>query len=337
MKLLLKISILTLICVFTLTAQAQIPTTSIDGVTIQTSSDNPKPGEEMEISVESYTFNLNAASIVWLVNGKTQNNGIGLKKITVVTPKVGQRTKVTANIKTAAGREVQKTITISSASVDIIWESDGYVPPFFNGKLPFSYQNSVKLVAMPHLSKDGKTEIDPKTLVYSWKNDGKYIDNGQGYGKQSVEVDSGDIPKPLEITVDVSNREQTEHSVGYLTLSPAAPSLSFYEEDSLYGILFNKSLADKVQLKNSEMKILAVPFGFNFKNNQTAYTWTVNDIEQSDLEKNRSITVRTKGDSEGTSNVYLDARNDTNFLQGARGGFSINFNKKKDNSGTGAF
>ncbi len=337
MKLLLKISILTFICIFALNSHAQIPTATIDGVTIQTSSDNPKPGEDVDISVESYNFDLNAASIVWLVNGKVQGQGIGIKQITITTPAIGQKIKVVANIKTAAGREVQKTLTIGSASVDIVWESNGYTPPFFKGKTPFSYQNSVKLIAVPHLSQDGKTETDPKKLVYSWKNNGKYIDNGQGYGKQSVEIIADDIPKTLEISVDVSNREQTEHSIGYLTLTPTEPTLSFYEDDSLYGILFNKSLGDKVQLKNTEMKILAIPYGFNLQNNSTTYGWSVNNIDQSDLNKNRSITVRSKGDTDGSSNIYLDMRNDENFLQGARGGFTIYFTKKKNALYTNVF
>ena len=328
MKLLLKISILTLFCIPFTSVFAQI-SQPIDGVTIDTSTSNPRPGESIDIFVESFSFDLNASSIVWTVNGKTQAQGIGIKKITITAPQIGSKTVVSVNIKGSDGREIQKSTTIKTGSVDIIWETNGYVPPFFLGKLPFVYQNKVKLIAVPHLAKDSRSEIDPKTLVYSWKMGGKYIENGQGYGKQSIVVDSGGIPRDLSITVDISNRESTQNVSGSINLTPTEPTLSFYEEDSLYGILFNKSLTNKVPLKNSEMKVIGIPYGFNLTKTANTYTWSINNIEQPDLIDNRDITIRTKGDVDGSSDINLDIRNTESILQGARGGFTVYFSKKQ--------
>lgn len=328
MKLLLKISIITLFCVFALSANAQIAT-PIDGVTIQTSNTDPRPGDKVSVYVESYNINLNSSSIVWLVDGKVQSQGIGIKEIDVKAPKIGSKVIVTVNIKAPDGKEVKKSLTIATGAVDIIWESNGYVPPFFKGRLPFAYQNSIRLIAMPHLAKEGGKEIDPKTLVYSWKLGGKYIEAGQGYGKQSVEIQADDIPKTLEISVEVSNREQTLHTAGSINLEPSQPSLSFYEEDPLYGIYYNKSISSDVTMKNSEMKILAIPFGFNMDKMLNEYNWSINNIDQPDLIKNRSITIRTKGDIDGSSNIDLSIRNQDNILQGAGGQFTVYFNKRK--------
>jgi hypothetical protein len=331
MKLLLKISVITLFSILCFgfysktNAQTQTP---IDGVTIDISNDNPKPGENVDVFIESYLFDLNSASIVWTVNGKVNQKGVGMKRITIPAPKIGTVTDVSVDIKGSDGREVKKAISVRSGYVDLIWESDGYVPPFYKGKTPFSYQNNVKVTAIPHLAKTSGTEIDPKTLVYTWKLGGKYIDNGQGYGKQSVVVEYGDIPKTLEITVDVINREQTLHTVGTMNLTPSEPSLLFYEEDSLYGIFYNKVLPNNFNLKNVEAKILAIPYGFNLNNQEIDYNWSINNIEQSDLLKNRSIIIRTKGDTSGSSNLLLDIRNQDRILQGARGAFTINFKKK---------
>ncbi|HEY9583861.1 MAG TPA: hypothetical protein VJI66_02785 [Candidatus Paceibacterota bacterium] len=328
MNLIFKLGIFPLLFfTFAVITHAQIPT-SIDGVTIDTSVSNPRPGQSIEVSLESFSIDLNSASVVWLVAGKTQEQGIGLKSINVVAPKSGPGLTITAVIKPSGAGEIRKTITIKTGSVDIIWEAHGYSPPFFRGKLPYMYQNSIRLIAMPHLSRDGVSELDPKTLVYSWKKGGKYIENGQGYGKQSVEIPAEDIPKPLEITVEVYNREQTEKTEGAITLEPTEPSLSFYEEDALYGILWNKALTGRVSLKNSEMKILAVPYGFNINNN--TYAWSINSIEQPDLIRNRSITIRAKEDTEGSSDIELDIRNQSSILQGARDEFSVFFNKKAE-------
>ena len=331
MKLMLKISILSLLCIFSLYAHAQVPV-SLDGITIAASTENPKPGEKITISLESFNSDLSSASIVWIVDGKTYTQGVGLSKITVQAGKIGVAMTIAVAIKTAEGREVRKSLTIKSGSVDIIWETKGYTPPFFKGKLPLVYQNTVHLVAVPHLSNDGIKEVDPKNLVYKWKMDGKYIPNGQGYGVQTVDVELGAVPKPLAVEVEVYTREQTQNTFASLTIQPTDPSLLFYEDNSLYGLLFNRSLSERVPLRNEEMKIRVVPFGFNINplKDSNAYSWSINDIDQPDLLKKQSITIRTKGDTEGSSNIGLSIRNEDAILQGARGGFTVYFSKKQE-------
>ncbi len=331
MKLIFKLSIIILILsVFygnTHYIHAQIPN-GIDRLTINKSTDNPRPGQNVDITLESYLIDLNSSSIVWLVNGKTQEKGIGIKKISVTAPKVGSVMTITAVVSSSDGLEARKSVTIKTGSVEIILESEGYSHPFYKSKIPYTYQNKVRLIAMPHISKDGKNELDPKTLVYSWKSDGKYIENGQGYGKQYVEIRGSEIPKPLNVSVEVYNREQTDSTFGSINIEPTDPSLSFYENDALYGILYNKSLNGRVPLNNSEMKIIAIPFGFNSIKN--SYAWSINNIQQNDLIENRSITVRVKGDVDGSSNINLDVRNTDNILQGARSGFTVYFSKKQN-------
>ncbi len=328
MKLLLKISLIVVCSLFALSANAQL-STPIDGVDIGIDTTYPRPGQKVEVSVESYSFDLNSSSIVWTVDGKVVEQGVGIVKIEVIAPKIGVKSNVKANIKNPNGKEVQKNITIQSGAVDIIWESGGYTPPFFPGRIPFYYQNTVKIIAIPHLSTNGVGEIDPKTLVYSWKLGGKYIEGGQGYGKQSITIPADDLPRDLDVSVDVTNRDQTLRTASSITLAPSEQHLMFYEEDSLYGILFNKSLEGRIPLKNTEMKVLAIPYGFNLNNKDISYAWSINNIEQPDLFKNRSITIRTKGDSDGSSNIDLDIRNQDDILQGARGGFAVYFSKKK--------
>ncbi len=323
----LKISIFALmLCAFSLTTHAQIPS-SIDGVTVNINPENPSPGQNVSISIESYNTDLSSATMIWSVGGKVYSQGLGIKSISIPAPKLGLTLIINVLIKTSEGRSVQKTVSIKSGSVDMIWEARGYVPAFFKGKSPFVYQNSLHIVAIPHLSSDGTKEINPGTLIYKWKINGKNIDGASGYGKQSVDIEGGDIPKQLEINVLVNTKDEQQSTVATIILDPTEPSLSFYEEDPLYGIFFNKALFGRVVLKNSEMKVISIPFGFNF-NNQISYVWSINNIEKSDLSKNKSITIRTKGDQEGSSNINLDIRNLSSILQGARGEFTVYFNKK---------
>jgi hypothetical protein len=299
----------------TVNAQYQAP---IDGVTISNSPERPAPNETVTVTIESYLIDLNSSSVIWLVDGKEVTRGIGVKKITTKAPNVGKRITVLAVIGANNGKEVRKSVTLKSGSVDIIWEtSRAYATPFYKGKNPFVYENWIKLIAIPHLSSDGIKEVDPKNLVYRWKMGGKDIENGTGYGVQSIEIKASEIPKPLDISVTVYTRDQREEADGFIRLEPVEPALSFYEISPLYGILLNKSLTNIHTLNNAELNLMVAPFGFNFnsKNNKLSYLWSINNVDQQELTKNQSIILRPKGNVEGSSNINIEVRHENDILE----------------------
>ncbi len=319
---------LSLFTALPVTTLAQIPT-SFDGVEISSSPETPSPGETTEISLESYSTDLNAASIVWLVEGKNYVKGIGKKSIEIAAPLLGKSYSVTALISTVEGKEIKKTIVIKSGSVDLVWESEGYIPPLYKGKATFAYQNTVTFSAIPHLAGTNGVEIDPRTLLYKWTVNEKVIQDQSGYGKQRLTFQE-DLPKPLEVLVEVSTTNGSQKGSATLTLNPGQPSVSFYEEDPLYGVLYNKAIVNKVRLANQEVSIRAVPYSFTFsKAAPLTFNWTINKLERGDLSKNESVTLRTKGNTEGTSDIDLEIRNSENILQSAKNSVSILFSKRQ--------
>ncbi len=324
MKSSLKLKIILLLFILPLLSHAQIPS-SIDGVQIDTYPDIPAPGETVTVSVESFSTDLNAASIVWLVDGKNYAQGTGKKSVGLTAPALGKNISVMAIIMTVEGREIKKVLTLKSGNVDIVWESGGYVPPFYKGKSTFAYENPIKIMAIPHLAGPGGTEINPKTLLYKWTKNDKVVQDQSGYGKQTLSLQE-EIPRPLDIKVEVSTRNGSDKATASITLTPGDPSVSFYEEDPLYGVLYNKSIMNKVTLSNREISIRAVPYSFT--KSVLNYVWSINNLERTDLSKNESITLRTREDSEGTSDISLEIKNVREILQGARGGVSVRFSKK---------
>ncbi len=323
------ITILTLMFLLSFSYTNAQMSTSIDGITITSVPINPEPGENVIISIESSLLDLDSASTVWLSNGKNIYSGIGKKEIIVKAPMGGKKLIVTVVLKDHNGREVQKAVVLKSGSVDLIWEPINYTPPFYKGVGNLVYQNKIKLIAIPHLYSSETKELDPKNLVYQWRLGGKYIDGASGYGKQSITIDAGDIPKHLDISIDVYNREETQTAVKKISLKPKEPSVSFYEMNPLYGIYFNKALSTKISLEDSEMTILSAPFGFSFKKNQLVYTWSINNTEQSSLSNNQSITLRKKDDTSGSSDINVEVRSNENIMQGAQSSFGVDFKKKE--------
>ncbi len=326
MKTCLQITILALCVAYSLPVQAQTPS-SLDGVEIYAEPANPSPGQNIVASVESYATDLNSAAIVWIVNGKAHAQGTGLVSVSVTAPALGKSTQVVVIIKTVENREVRKSITIKSGSVDIIWESSGYTPPFYRGKALFAYENPIKIIAVPHLAEGNGVEIDPRTLVYKWKKNDKVVQDQSGYGKQILNLQE-EIPRPIDIEVEVATKNGSQKGVASIRLEPGNPSISFYEDSPLYGVMYNKAIVDKVRLENQEITIRAVPYTFNQP--LLTYLWSINNLERQDLSTNQSITLRTKGDTGGSSSISLEIRNPNDILQSASNAVSVFFNKNME-------
>ncbi len=308
-----------------LSVHAQAPS-SLDGVEISANPSNPNPGEDVSVALESYSTDLNSASIVWIVGGKNYAQGVGLKSVSIPAPALGKTTQVSVVIKTIEGKEVRKIISIKSGSVDIVWESEGYTPPFYKGKALYAYENPIRLIAVPHLAGSNETELDPRTLVYKWKANDKVIQDQSGYGKRVLSIKE-EIPRPLEIEIEVTTANGSQKGFANLRLEPADPSISFYEDNPLYGVLYNKAIVDRFSLSNQEISIRAVPYTFNLSS--LKYLWSINNLERNDLSTNQSITLRTKGDSEGSSSIALEIRNVSDILQGAKNSITVFFTKSR--------
>jgi len=333
-----KLSIFTLV-LFSLSllqtsiVSAQLVPISIDGIDFVMNPENPRPRDTVNIKAESFNIDIPSSSFTWSINGKVYKQGIGEYSINVIAPDIGNVLTIRVQTQDPQGKTIQKNNEIKPSTVDIIWESQSYKPPFYNGKNNISYEDTVRLVAIPQISRGGTSLIDPKTLVYRWKMGGKDIDGGVGYGVQSVVVPMGNIPKDAEIRVDVTTRDGSVEASAVTTITPVAPSVTFYEESQLYGPLFNRALINRVPLRNSEMRIKAVPFGFtvNKNRNDLNYVWSINNVDQDDLVGNQSITVRSKGEVEGSSFISLRMRNIEQILQGAENSVTVYYSKKTSN------
>lgn len=320
-------------------AHAQtVGTHSIDGIDIVSTPANPAPGNDVTVNLVSYSTDLNAASITWIIDGKSLSKGTGQTSIHLTAPQNGKSIQVIASIQTAEGAEIRKTVTVKSVDIDIIWETSGYTPPLYRGKTPFAYQNEIKFTAVPHFLDKNGAPIDPKTLIYKWSNGSDVLGDLSGYGKQSVTIRGSIIPRTLDINVQVTTTDQTIGGGAAVSINAVAPSLVFYQDDPLYGVLYNNSIADKFRLSHNEVKVTVAPFGFDVPAPALVYNWSVNNIEQPNLASNRSIVLRVAPGQQGISNIALTLANTGNgILQNATGAFTAIFNNTQKTNSAASF
>jgi hypothetical protein len=255
----------------------------------------------------------------------------------VLAPALGKNINIAIAAVSPSGARVFGSYIVSSGSVDMIIESNGYIHPFFKGKLSPVYQNTLKITAIPHIGTNIGAEFDPTTLVYQWKKNGKVLQDQSGYGKQTVTITGDIIPRPYEMSVSVTPRSGGNEVRSTIFIEAQSPFAQFYINDLLYGILFNKTIGSTVRIgSEKETNVVMVPFGFNKPQNSVGdlvYTWLINSKKRSELSESDSIVLRAPEGSAGTSNIRLDIRNNDKILQSYTGGFSASFSSTPVGSG----
>lgn len=323
-----KILITIFILNINLTYAQGIPITG-SGVDMLVSTENPNPGQTITITARSYSIDINSSELTWIVDDKIIQKGTGLTKLEIIAPPLGKKKNINLSVISQSGVKLTNSITINSSSVDMIIEHDGYTPASFKGKIPVSYQNNIKIIAIPHLANQNGSEYDPKNLVYQWKKNSRVLEDSSGYGKQTLNLPGDIVPRPVSIEVIISTIDNTQKTIGYASISFASPSIYFYIDSPLYGPLLNSTIKDAVYIgKEKETSIISIPFGFNRPINSLGdlvLTWMINGYERTELEKNETITLRSPENSSGSSNIELTIKNNKQILQGSSASFSAKF------------
>jgi hypothetical protein len=309
---------------------AQSDSLSTTPINIEVLPENPNPNEPVKITVNSFSTDINSASITWIVNGKISKTGIGEKVFILTVGDTGTNTKLDIVVKTKEGETVNNTLNFSPIAVDLVWQSESFVPPFYRGKAMYSHQNSVTVIAMPHIVSGGK-EINPKNLVYSWSKDDRVVESDSGYGKNTFTFEGSLISRPVKVEVRVSSPATGDSGYAHLTMNPTDPSLLFYKKDPLYGIEFQKEIAGDYNIDNiNEINIVAVPMFFGVKDsksNDLRYEWKINGAKIENLYSFNYQVFRKKEGVTGKSSISLSVENSNKILQYVSGGFNLTFDK----------
>ena len=318
------------------TAFAQNVPNWASNLSLTPSTNSPAPGGSLDIKVESYVTDLNSANIIWSIDGKEFGRGVGKTQITITAPALGKSMRVTATAVAPDGQRLNNSLVVGSGDIDLVIETSGYVPPFFRGKVPMVYQNTFKVVAIPHLADSAGKEYSPSNLVYQWKKDWKALPEDSGYGKQALILTGDIIPRPYVLSVTVSTRDGRISTEKYISVEPGLPSINFYQDDSLYGPLFNKALKNQFNLGSTrEVGVLAVPFGFNKpleSLGSLSFSWLVNGFSRPELSNNQSVTLRAPEEQSGGAVVKLQIRNQQEILQGGEASFTAVFSRSPESA-----
>jgi hypothetical protein len=318
--------------------QAVPITTSIpeleEQVYVNLSNEFPKPLENVKIDVEAYGFDLNKATITWKVNGVTSKTGIGEKAFEVQAGKLGVTKKISITIQPVVGLPVNKSVTISPQEIDLVWEARTYTPPFYKGKAMYTPQENVVVVAMPNFISSSGERLASQKLIYKWEDGGEAVQDQSGYGRNVFKLKGSILLKTNDITVEITGfgKEKARES---LSLAVTFPEAIFYENNPLYGVLFNKSLVGNFNFAEEEKNIEVFPYffgAFRKSDPKLSYAWRINNKNIFVPKTQSSMVFRNTEGEAGQSLVGVTISNTGNFLEEARGSINLNYSATKKNS-----
>ena len=290
--------------------------------------ENPNPGQDVTITLTAYGTNLNAATISWSINGSRIQGGTGMTQFVFNAGRLGETKRVVATISPTSGPIIIKSFTISPQEVSIIYESDGYVPPFYKGKGVYVREGTVTLVAVPNLILNG-TRLSPSTLTYKWIVDGTVQGSKSGYGRSSFVYTGSILGKDTIVGVEVTSPSGIAKGKGVILLSPQSPEVLLYERHSLYGTLFNRELSARgFSLRDSEATVTAIPFSTSadsLNDGTLSYLWSINGVSIPVPATQNYATFRNSTGQTGTSVIGVSVSNTTHLLQMMKKTLSINF------------
>lgn len=311
------------------TQQVQAQSTGYNEYSIISTPTNPAPNQEMTLEVISLSSDVNVSDISWYTGNQLLQKGVGLSKITITAPSSGSSITIRATITKKSGEVGQASLLVRVGEVNITWETNGYTPPFYKGRAPYTYQSTLRLVALPNLYNSTGTLIPPSSLSYRWSKDHTVLGNESGFNKQTLSVKGAIVPRPITITVDVESRDKTVKGQGTIIIDAVEPQVVFYEQDPLYGALYNNALGDSFTLTN-EKRVIAEPYFFSITQKTSPnlrYTWSVNNLEAQDIQNDTGITLRPKGSAEGSALISVRVDNLSDILQSASKGLQVYFSK----------
>ncbi|MFH0804528.1 MAG: hypothetical protein V1896_02920 [Candidatus Zambryskibacteria bacterium] len=286
----------------------------------------PRPNEMVFLNLELYTGDLSSADITWSKDGETVLSGKGEIKYSFNAGPIGKETDIKVNIKLINGVSFSKNFSLTPASVDMVWEANSYVPPFYRGKALHPRQGVLKIVAMPEFVKNGR-RVPSENLVYKWSNDAESYQDQSGYGKNVLVLNGSLFGRSENLQVLISDPINNLVAQGFIDVPTIDPEIVFYENNPYYGHIFESAIANIFNLKTEEVQILAAPYFFTKESGGgLQYEWTLNGQTIPGLSGSRTAVFRRPEDkTTGRSVISLRMENTNRILQQADNSLTMSF------------
>ena len=262
----------------------------------------------------------------WETNGTDAGEGIDRDTLRVVAGGAGSKTVVTVTLIDGSGSVVgEAEYTIQPADIDILWEGETYVPPFYDGRRLVTSGGLIRIEALPEFIVNGKS-VEKGDLIYTWNTDGTELKNQSGYGRYALRIGTTRFKNATTVTVTAQTADGTVAAKKTAVIAHVTPRVVVYEERALAGTAMNRATGGTVTFEGDEMTFRAVPF-FTSVPQLLTFTWLLDNKPLEVAGDDASIaTFRRTGSGDGTARIAVTAEKEGSLFEKASAVFNLSFN-----------
>ena len=306
-------------------ARAQVRDTDI---VLSISPQYPSQNQSVNATLNSHSINLDKANIFWSVNDQETSGGIGKKSFSFKTEDTGSFTVLSVTIDTVDGQSISKTMTITPAELDMLWEAyDSYTPPFYKGKALVTSQGTLKIVAVPSIiNQNGKVNIN--NLSYVWKKDSKTQSDSSGWGKNYFIFQNSYLDKGNIIEVKVSDISGGASTSGKITLNTTNPKILFYQNDPALGVKWERTLNNGFTINPNGETLTVEPYFFSPQNLNSAdlvFDWSLNGEKIQTPSPKNILSIKPEAGQSGSATIKVVVNNIKTLFQSIEKQISVSF------------
>lgn len=213
--------------------------------------------------------------------------------------------------------------TVNAQSVDLVWQSNTYLPPFYKGKAWMTRESDVKIVAITH-----GIDVPDNQLRFRWRFNGPVASNQSGVGRNTFTLEQS--LRQNSVGVEVLEPDGRLVASNSITIPLKTPQLIVYQNHPLWGIMFNDAIPNNTAVVENSASLLAVPYFFSTEsiNGILDYHWSING---NDVDNQRAdITIESEDEEEVV--VEVSAQHPNRLFQESRKVFRLFLNSVTDSS-----
>ncbi|MDE2071363.1 MAG: hypothetical protein KGI70_01350 [Patescibacteria group bacterium] len=300
-----------------------------DPVQYVVAPETPLPNQTVEIEVQGVGGFVGDANITWRQNGTVASQGIGQSTYTFAVGPLGTRTVIDVTVDSATQGTIVHEFVFNPSQVNLLWEAQTTVPPFYRGKAMYSAGSTLRVVAYPIVF-EGSSRVPSNQLSYHWSEGDTPLTASSGTGRSTLVLAGDELQAQEDISVDVYDGT-LKVARGEISIPAQNPAVYIYESDALRGVVYDRTIPANIALNAKEITVKAEPFYFDSasaRGGALSYDWQLNSEPISGPDAQRGIlTLRQSGAGAGQAQLSVAIQNtrSNQFVQNASAALTILF------------
>lgn len=278
--------------------------------------------DRIDLTLDSYLYNLKSADIVWYLDDKEIGKGVGMSHVTIDKTSKAVST-VGIGIRLNDGRSEIINTTILNDGISVVWENiTGYKPSWYKGRTLTSLGSKVRVWSIVNMLGNDGNNTNPANVYYEWRLNGEELPGRSGVGMvyTDIELPFVVIDNKLRGEVRVTNIYTNQYLTKKWEIPVFSPELNLYAyKDNTYKYLYNN-----IYINWTDWRLYIEPFFFNRPYNPLVYGLEI-------AGKYEKLTfpykdIKLSGPGVNSFKINVDVNNPVKILQNDTKSININVN-----------